>query len=233
VALLEIRNLRTYYRVRKGQVKAVDGVDFTRIAADGRPGRESGCGKTTLAFGILQISPRTRASSRARSRRRRTRLPSTPDARTEVPARPRRIRAGRAGHAGDARSRDAGGQGLDAAHELMPILQQEASLIETLNDHCERSGRPRDSETRPCSTWPTGASALEPGASPAVDSNGPNESNADDAMVSGLDDLPRAMNAFNPVYRVGDQIEEALEAHMEMTANNASSNPGSSSSWSA
>src|SRR5256886_14431457 len=27
-----------------------------------------------------------------------------------------------------------------------------------------------------------------------------------------------AMNAFNPVYRVGDQIEEALEAHMEMTA---------------
>src|SRR5467141_5043732 len=26
-----------------------------------------------------------------------------------------------------------------------------------------------------------------------------------------------AMNAFNPVYRVGDQIEEALEAHMEMT----------------
>src|SRR5207249_6516892 len=27
-----------------------------------------------------------------------------------------------------------------------------------------------------------------------------------------------AMNAFNPVYRVGDQIEEALEAHMDMTS---------------
>src|SRR5207247_11204631 len=26
------------------------------------------------------------------------------------------------------------------------------------------------------------------------------------------------MNAFNPVYRVGDQIEEALEAHMDMTS---------------
>src|SRR3989304_2756953 len=58
MALLEISNLRTYYRVRKGEVKAVDGVDFhaDRGKTVGLVG-ESGCGKTTLAFGILQLLP--------------------------------------------------------------------------------------------------------------------------------------------------------------------------------
>src|SRR3989304_10367606 len=58
MALLEISNLRTYYRVRKGEVKAVDGVDFhaDRGRTVGLVG-ESGCGKTTLAFGILQLLP--------------------------------------------------------------------------------------------------------------------------------------------------------------------------------
>src|SRR5207247_8265172 len=51
-------NLRTYCRVSNGEVKAVDGVDFTadRSKTVGLVG-ESGCGKTTLAFGILQILP--------------------------------------------------------------------------------------------------------------------------------------------------------------------------------
>jgi len=61
--LLEVRNLRTYFPIRRGilsrtvgQVKAVDGVSFTL-----NPGRtlglvgESGCGKTTVGRSLLRL----------------------------------------------------------------------------------------------------------------------------------------------------------------------------------
>src|SRR3990172_2788085 len=52
MALLEISNLRTYYRVRKGEVKAVDGVDFH---AD--RGRTVGLVGAGLRFDPLGRSP--------------------------------------------------------------------------------------------------------------------------------------------------------------------------------
>jgi oligopeptide/dipeptide ABC transporter ATP-binding protein len=57
--LLEVENLRVYYRLRRGLVRAVDGA---RLSI--RPGEavglvgESGCGKTTLARAILGVLPR-------------------------------------------------------------------------------------------------------------------------------------------------------------------------------
>ncbi|HEY8496568.1 MAG TPA: ATP-binding cassette domain-containing protein, partial [Limnochordales bacterium] len=47
-----------YYRTRKGQVRAVDGVSFTL-----EPGRalgivgESGCGKSSLGLTLLRLLP--------------------------------------------------------------------------------------------------------------------------------------------------------------------------------
>jgi len=68
--LLEIRDLRTYYPIRRGifartvgAVRAVDGVNLTLQAGEtvGVVG-ESGCGKTTLARTVLRLErPRTGA----------------------------------------------------------------------------------------------------------------------------------------------------------------------------
>jgi len=58
MALLDVQNLKTFYSILRGSVKAVDGVDFQveKGEALGLAG-ESGCGKTTIALSILKILP--------------------------------------------------------------------------------------------------------------------------------------------------------------------------------
>ena len=57
--LLDVKNLKLYFRTRLGPVQAVDDVSFQL-----REGRtlavvgESGCGKTSLAKAILRLLPR-------------------------------------------------------------------------------------------------------------------------------------------------------------------------------
>lgn len=55
--LMEIKDLRIWYRTTRGDSKAVDGVDLTirRNEIFGLAG-ESGCGKTTLARGVLGMT---------------------------------------------------------------------------------------------------------------------------------------------------------------------------------
>jgi peptide/nickel transport system ATP-binding protein len=57
-ALLEVKNLCTYFETARGTVRAVDGVDFTLNEGDtlGVVG-ESGCGKTVLALSIMRLVP--------------------------------------------------------------------------------------------------------------------------------------------------------------------------------
>ena len=54
--LLQVKDLRTHFFLREGTVKAVDGVDFTltRGSTVGIVG-ESGCGKSVMAYSILQL----------------------------------------------------------------------------------------------------------------------------------------------------------------------------------
>ena len=56
--LLEVRNLKTYFTLRQGIVRSVDGVDLTiyRGQTLGVVG-ESGCGKSVTAQSILRIVP--------------------------------------------------------------------------------------------------------------------------------------------------------------------------------
>ncbi|MEZ4731426.1 MAG: ABC transporter ATP-binding protein [Caldilineaceae bacterium] len=57
--LLEVRNLKTYFTLREGVVRAVDGVSFTVDQGQtvGVVG-ESGCGKSMTARSIMRIEPR-------------------------------------------------------------------------------------------------------------------------------------------------------------------------------
>lgn len=56
--LLRVENLKTYYKIMRGYVRAVDNVSFSVGEAEalGLAG-ESGCGKTTIALSILKILP--------------------------------------------------------------------------------------------------------------------------------------------------------------------------------
>ena len=56
---LSVKNLKLYYRTRKGIVKAVDNVSFDlkrgeTIAIVG----ESGCGKSSMAKAVIRLLPR-------------------------------------------------------------------------------------------------------------------------------------------------------------------------------
>lgn len=58
MALLEVENLTTYYRILRGWVRAVEGISFKveQGEALGIAG-ESGCGKSTVALSLLKILP--------------------------------------------------------------------------------------------------------------------------------------------------------------------------------
>ena len=56
MALLEIKNLHTYFETKKGLIKAVDGVDL-QVSAGKTLGvvGESGSGKSQTAMSILKL----------------------------------------------------------------------------------------------------------------------------------------------------------------------------------
>jgi len=58
LALLEVQDLKVHFKIQSGWVKAVDGISFSIGAGEtmGLVG-ESGCGKTTAAYAITQLLP--------------------------------------------------------------------------------------------------------------------------------------------------------------------------------
>ncbi|MCF8108620.1 MAG: ATP-binding cassette domain-containing protein, partial [Desulfohalobiaceae bacterium] len=59
MALLELQNLKVYYKTKHGRARAVDDVCFT-VETGGTLGLvgESGCGKTTIAKAIMRLLPK-------------------------------------------------------------------------------------------------------------------------------------------------------------------------------
>jgi peptide/nickel transport system ATP-binding protein len=78
--LLEIENLKTQYRTRKGTVKAVDGVSFSVREREvfGLVG-ESGCGKSTLVKTVMRLLPSSSLVSSEKLTYKGADLLSTPD----------------------------------------------------------------------------------------------------------------------------------------------------------
>lgn len=225
MVMLEVNNLKTYFRILKGTVYAVDGVTFhlDRGETMGLVG-ESGCGKTTTAFAITRLLPSNgrivggeilfdgaligRADfptelseilkeplwleeTRALVERKMTRLASTEE-------------------------------DTSAVMESRMLLEQERACVEEVN-----------------------AVLNDPDLSPE-DMKIELEDLVDDELNSFLAKRRRrriereieekmtdirwdkismifqgAMNAFNPVYKVGDQIVEALLQHEDMTKDEA------------
>jgi len=221
VGLLDIRDLRVYYGVLKGDVKAVDGVNFTaeRSKTVGLVG-ESGCGKTTMAFSILQILPMNARVVTGEVRfndelvfraplTRELKFLLEHDGSTEL--------------AGDILARRSEmlkrDEASNAANQLMPILQEEASLIDdaqkvlangvadpqTLKADLAELIRRRER------AWNRGFTRIS-----LARSQRERMQTLRWSQVSMI--FQGAMNAFNPVYKVGDQIEEALETHMKLTS---------------
>jgi peptide/nickel transport system ATP-binding protein len=58
MTLLEVNDLKTYFKTQEGTLKAVDGISFDldKGQAMGLAG-ESGCGKTTAALSIMKLLP--------------------------------------------------------------------------------------------------------------------------------------------------------------------------------
>src|SRR5215472_6748282 len=57
--LLEVQDLKTYFKVKAGKVRAVDGVSFNVLPGE-RVGvvGESGCGKSVTALSIMRLLPK-------------------------------------------------------------------------------------------------------------------------------------------------------------------------------
>jgi peptide/nickel transport system ATP-binding protein len=145
--LLEVKNLKVYFKIRKGVVKAVDDVSFTLEPGEtmGLVG-ESGCGKTTTAFAI-----------------------------TRLLAGNGHITGGEIIFDGQkiAEAEPDFGKGILAESKLAKFEKQQEQKMQAIR-------------------W---------------------------KQISVI--FQSAMNAFNPVYRVGDQIMEALRVHEKMTKEQA------------
>jgi peptide/nickel transport system ATP-binding protein len=248
VPLLSVRNLRTYFRVRQGWVKAVDNVNLDVDAGEtvGLVG-ESGCGKTTLAYSITQLLPSNAYIFGGQ-------ILFGSNRRVE------RYRPGYWKLASERISND-----LHAAREQLSQLRSpeaasnSAKRIEELEKEIETLGTPLSStyrrylkdEIAPLrKTVDELSSRVELSGDPTVQER---LREAKDRLAAAsqegdLVDIVRrsdgrlreyhpklnairwkqisivfqgAMNALNPVYTVGDQIIEAIKAHEDVTPDSA------------
>jgi peptide/nickel transport system ATP-binding protein len=223
--MLEVNNLKTYFRILKGTVYAVDGVTFQLDRGDtmGLVG-ESGCGKTTTAFAITRLLPSNgqivggeilfdgsligRADfptelsevlkeplwldeTRALVERKMTRLASTEEDPSSV-------------------------------MESRMLLEQESACVQEVNAILnDESLSPEDMREE-----------LEDLVDDELNSffakrrrrriEREIEEKMTDIRWSKISMIFQgAMNAFNPVYKVGDQVVEALLQHEDMTKDEA------------
>ena len=241
-----MRDLLVYFKVRQGWVRAVDGVSL-----DIDPGEtvglvgESGCGKTTLAYAITQLLPtnahimggqiiwepdggifpyRQEYWNLARSR-------MDPELRTLE------SRAA-SSPSGDAASPSNGSEKFDAerARLLHPLgstfrkyVEPEIRELEEKSTQLEGQAEAGDRRARQELATVTDRLRAARQEGDLVDLTRRPDGRLREyhpklravrwAQISIV--FQGAMNAFNPVYKVGDQIVEAIRAHDEMSSEKA------------
>jgi len=230
MVMLEVKNLKTYFYIQKGTVKAVDGVSFTldRGETMGLVG-ESGCGKTTTAFAITRLLPSNGAIvggeiifngmviGRADLATEMNEILKEPDWPNEVVRAVSRREEELAKYERQSFDEEAG------ILESEIFLREEAAVVREM-----RSILDREQELSP----PELKAALQRAVDRELKSwSGRRrrkkiERDIEDKMteirwskISMI--FQSAMNAFNPVYKVGDQIIEALLTHEDMTKEEA------------
>ena len=223
--LLALKGLRVYFRIMKGTVKAVDGVSFElkRGETMGLVG-ESGCGKTTTAFAITRLLPNNGDIVGGQIKFNemvvgRAHLATEVAEALKRPTWAEEIQAILAGHEADLRAVAQGVAVIDADE----AISREAVLLQSLRA-VALPGTPATPE------FQTALQAIvdtELKGFSAARRRRRIEKDIDRRMntirwsqISMI--FQSAMNAFNPVYRVGDQIAEALLTHFpEMTKDQA------------
>ncbi|MFQ5907307.1 MAG: ABC transporter ATP-binding protein [Thermoplasmata archaeon] len=230
MSLLQLRDLRVYYEIKDGEVQAVDGIDLTLDRGEtlGLVG-ESGCGKTTAAFAIMKLLPRNGRIVTGEVRfdgesliqaplisELRYRLQSE-----NVEAAVRRIVKER-------RRALSGANLLYGGNGDTPRVQEDIGLLERVEEALEV-----EDGTDPEALRESLQGILE--RREAGLGYARRKRAADRAEEESLRDMrwsnismifQGAMNAFNPVYKVGDQIEEALLAHLDLTKEEAKDRVG-------
>ncbi|UCE45796.1 MAG: ABC transporter ATP-binding protein [Methanobacteriota archaeon] len=195
MVLLEVEDLKVHFEIQDGWVKAVDGVSFSIDSGEtmGLVG-ESGCGKTTAAYAITQLLP---PNGRIKGGRIFFREPD-------------RVAAFRKEY--DWKLKDSA-----------KGRRNEISRIKSKLDELNRSGRksaPEADEMRDrlaALTYSFDLLALSTRKDGSLDDYNEDIRKIRWTQISMI--FQGAMNAFNPVFRVGDQIIEAITLHEDVDEN--------------
>ncbi|MDH3365871.1 MAG: ABC transporter ATP-binding protein [Thermoplasmata archaeon] len=192
MALLEVKNLKVHFEIQDGWVKAVDGVSFTIDSGEtmGLVG-ESGCGKTTAAYAITQLLP--------------------PNG---------RIKGGRIFFKEPARVAAFRKEYNDRLKDSTKARQNEISKVGKRLDELNRSGIDSGPELDELKDRLSALKFSYDLLSLSKRKDGSLDDYNEDirkirwTQISMI--FQGAMNAFNPVFKVGDQIVEAITLHEDV-----------------